>query len=929
MITSTLGRMADADKLSVQQLKQAVQDGTVPAYIGIPLIQEKMKQSQQMQASQQAQAPKQPPIADQILQQASGIPELPSNLPAQYAHGGIIHMADGGQPDQEEFFQNLPPASSQDTTPTDKYKLALWAEKNNPDMLTANNNELAALLMRSRIGGTTYSDRSEEEPTPGQRRSVSPFSFPEEFQAQPGDNTFGERIAMPRPEHFKSPNLEKGVDHRERIQRLTDSIHERERRLGMPYSGEYYAQGGAVRMAVGGDPMAMARAFTSDEEDPEDIDFLNALGANQMPETQEPDEEPLIEEMRPESGGISDLTPVNALAYASPYSTSNESDQITVKNPGSPAQTVRKETSRVERPANDYEKIAFAVGEKYKLDPTLIKHVMFKETGGVKDKAGAVSSAGAMGVMQLMPATAKELGVKDPFDPVQNIEGGVKYLAKMQNKYGDPRLAAIAYNWGPGRTDRWLAQGGDFSKLPKETQGYVKGLAGGGMTDDEDTDGLTVDLNNPDQTTGFDINQLTDVAGEGNVSETKTPPPKRESTVNKILESAGISGLTNKARELYYKSRLGEKREQAAEEMVPGLFEKLTPEERASRVKNTKQLLENPKKAKVLTKEELADLFGKGYPDLPKQTNQSLLNDADRNLRAQPAKSSGELDNASAKESAKDAQISLRALEKDEEIKRALAEQPQAEKKEVAAKPADRAGYDELKEYFTKGIAGLEDQKKINAYMALLAGGLGVMGGTSPHAAVNIGQGAQAGIGAYLTGSKDIAAQNAAMMQGRLGLEKYQSLRDIQAETIKSREAYHEEAEKRRRELAAQTDARIREIAQGNLEQKQHLLEERQFTRKQAEQQQASRQIEAMESHARVNARLTAQTLINKNPNLQFDAAQAQQLQSDLESKAMAGLYNNPAYLAQHKILNPAFNPGQITIPDDISSLVDKYKPKK
>jgi len=96
MITSTLGRMASADKLSVQQLKQAVQDGTVPAYIGIPLLQEKMKQSQQAIASQAGQAPQQPPIASQIMQQASGIPELPSNLPTQYAHGGVIHLAGGG-----------------------------------------------------------------------------------------------------------------------------------------------------------------------------------------------------------------------------------------------------------------------------------------------------------------------------------------------------------------------------------------------------------------------------------------------------------------------------------------------------------------------------------------------------------------------------------------------------------------------------------------------------------------------------------------------------------------------------------------------------------------------------------------------------------------------------------------------------------------
>ena len=110
----------------------------------------------------------------------------------------------------------------------------------------------------------------------------------------------------------------------------------------------------------------------------------------------------------------------------------------------------------------------------------LIQHVMHKETGGLKDRANAVSHAGAQGVMQLMPGTAKDLGVKNSFDPEQNIEGGVKYLAQLERKYHDPKLAAMAYNWGPGNVDKWLMAGADPSKLPKETQGYIQGLAQGG-----------------------------------------------------------------------------------------------------------------------------------------------------------------------------------------------------------------------------------------------------------------------------------------------------------------------------------------------------------------------------------------------------------------------------------------------------------------
>src|SRR5579864_3588444 len=61
-----------------------------------------------------------------------------------------------------------------------------------------------------------------------------------------------------------------------------------------------------------------------------------------------------------------------------------------------------------------------------------------------------VSSAGAIGVMQLMPATADQLGV-DPTDPLQNIQGGISYLAQMYQQFGDWSLALAAYNWGPAK----------------------------------------------------------------------------------------------------------------------------------------------------------------------------------------------------------------------------------------------------------------------------------------------------------------------------------------------------------------------------------------------------------------------------------------------------------------------------------------------
>ena len=169
-------------------------------------------------------------------------------------------------------------------------------------------------------------------------------------------------------------------------------------------------------------------------------------------------------------GGESVATPISPFGNPLPHALTNSADQIQNFDASVNIAPVQDEPSVGKNPTLRFDSavqdIVGRASQKYGVDGALINAVIKAESNF---NASAVSNAGAQGLMQLMPATARGLGVKDSFNPEQNIMAGTRFLKDMMNRYhGNLDSALAAYNWGPGNVDRK-----GISSLPQETREYL------------------------------------------------------------------------------------------------------------------------------------------------------------------------------------------------------------------------------------------------------------------------------------------------------------------------------------------------------------------------------------------------------------------------------------------------------------------------
>jgi len=572
---------------------------------------------------------------------------------------------------------------------------------------------------------------------------------------------------------------------------------------------ESYANGGIVAFARGGSSMSdMASQYLSDEDDDE-MDYVRAIlagiGEDEYPEEEESSEEGMGEEMAAMSA------PSTGIPMLAQYMR----ESTTAKEEGSPAQTVGREKEAVYAPAGGIspELLSNIRTEQPStgVDDSLLKHVLHKESRGRRyDKDGNLltSPKGAQGEMQVMPGTQRDpgYGVVPARDssPDEMARVGRDYLNAMMKRYKDPKLAAVAYNWGPGNTDKWLMAGADPSKLPAETRNYIQGLAGGGIV------GLAggalvpfsypavsaldpydyVARNNSPAKVGSKAYDVSDEAKKMReeaarrlrIEQARAAFSANPAAAAPAEAAATSSSYLDKIKALASRAGSAASRFNPASlgllGLTPGTLNANEKEELERRrampptITTTEKLrpMTPPSSTTGRRPDDVGNLPSPGRPpegppkvgDTASQQEETLINFPSGVMDVSPE--------------------SIDEIVKEE----AKPEEKKEVKKEEGAK--ELSGLEKL---LAQRMAASKQQREVDNYMALLSAGLGMMGGTSQYAAANIGQGAQQGIASYQRSAAQRAQEERDILSGQLAMEKYGPLREIQREQLAAKERYN------------------------------------------------------------------------------------------------------------------------------------------
>ena len=714
---------------------------------------------------------------------------------------------------------------------------------------------------------------------------------------------------------------------------------------GLPEDG--MAGGGIVAFAGGGETdRGMIEALLGRDEDETDEEFDELVGA--MSGSRLPDISSILKMVEdanlPSDEGIESLSPVASKTF------------VTRSPEGAAVENVtRREgdgTVQIERDK-----------KAVRGDDGLLQYVLAKESGGRRyDRAGNLltSPKGAQGEMQVMPGTQRDpgFGVEPARDssPDEIARVGRDYLKALRSRYGDDKLAAIAYNMGPGATDKWLAAGADPSRLPAETRNYVAGMAEGGIAsvkhfqnagivtlDPSDPDSwknraLPSEPDVPDAKQKYrDITKMTpeeirDQARRNAAARRLSAaiPPAAVSAASAAAEAApavgksyqslssptygqrllapvgatafsvpgaavGAGGAGLSALSANYLNRLPDESLQylggamddtgiAANILLQSREDErkgiTTPKPSATApAKSTAApAAAPPKKTTLPTTGAGAGRGVQGGPSFADLAQQAREEEIAKNQEASDLEEGRFMD--------------MYAKQKEEEGKKT------AETKE---EPKSK-----LEQLLEARMGRLDKQRDIDNYMALLSAGLGMMGGTSPYAGANIGQGAQAGIASYLRSGATRAAEENAILSGQLGLERYKGLADIRKQGLETQK-YLKGLEL---DLKKQVEAgKITKAQEGQR------LRAAEIARR-------------MEQDYLGRAESTARALVSKNPLLSMDEAKSNAFVQDAIKDARTRLNLQTGYRNLMRQAYDGYDPGEIDVGSDMEAIIARNLPK-